>query len=298
LWGKREFAFRGKTKEGEEYFTRYRTFINEVDFAAFVGRYGVERLEIGPVYLKEPRVKGDNEPIKKELVFDIDMDKYDDVRSCCSGANVCNKCWNYVRAAMKVVTLILEEWFGFTRFFWVFSGRRGVHCWVWDEEAKCMSSALRQSVVDFISKPAAFTPMHKKCVEILREYFVDHILPDMDVFNNEKTRFPSSVSDIHLPPNKSSVEIWNGNISVPAKIQILFHYMWPRLDSEVTVGLNHLLKSPFSIHPQTGKVSVPIPVHAIDAFDPITSPPHLSNLHGLFFFIDALSEAFKEKRKF
>ena len=50
--------------------------------------------------------------------------------------------------------------------------------------------------------------------------------------------------------------------------EVMFEYCYPRLDANVTKGMNHLLKSPFSVHPKTGRISIPIALNSLGSFDP------------------------------
>lgn len=53
---------------------------------------------------------------------------------------------------------------------------------------------------------------------------------------------------------------------------IKLQYLYPRIDAEVSKHQNHLLKSPFVVHPGTGRVCVPVDPSKVDEFDPETVP--------------------------
>lgn len=112
------------------------------------------RIEIGPVYTTNPRDRKMHlsgfRPLSKELCFDIDLTDYDDIRTCCDKANICNKCWQFMTMAIKVITAALRDDFGFKHIMWVYSGRRGVHAWVSDKSARTLDDRKRSVIAGYL----------------------------------------------------------------------------------------------------------------------------------------------------
>ena len=51
--------------------------------------------------------------------------------------------------ALQVLRQGLQDDFGFTNIAWFYSGRRGVHAWVCDEEARLLSNEARSAVANY-----------------------------------------------------------------------------------------------------------------------------------------------------
>ncbi|KAL1862948.1 p48 polypeptide of DNA primase [Diaporthe australafricana] len=162
-------------------------------------------------------------------------------------------------------------------------------------------------------------PLHPhltRSLDILRPHFAEDVLEKQDPWDTDeraekllqllpdKTLNDSLRKKWASAPGRSSRSKWadidatfaagggGKNLDkkdlLAAKQDVVLEYTYPRLDIEVSKKLNHLLKSPFVVHPGTGRVCVPIDTRPgrLEEFDP-TDVPTVQNLLGE---IDAWAE--------
>eukprot|EP00605_Chrysophyceae_sp_TOSAG23-4_P001789 GSChrysophyteH1.ASY1.ANO1.1978.1 assembled CDS len=297
FFNRREWSF---TIEDDIYI-RYQCFKDKNEMLAAIQKRQPHKIDIGAVFSAHPDEHNSIDPsrfktVERELVFDIDMTDYDDVRNCCKGANICSKCWPFMTMALKCVNIALKEDFGFRNILWVYSGRRGVHCWVGDAEARALTNEARSAVVEYLSlelegkgdklKRQVSSPLHphlKRSYELLETYFESFICGSegQGIFTNENRNTYVTILNT-IPDNilKEAISPVNGakkrKIDMREmetwKYMLVFKYTYPRLDANVSKMQNHLLKSPFCVHPKTGRVCIPIDPATAESFNPFTVP--------------------------
>jgi len=148
---RRELCF---TLEGD-IFARYQSFPDAQAWARACRQRVPTKIDVGPVYTHNPRDRAkygrDFRPVERELVFDVDLTDYDDVRTCGSGGHICARCWPFMACAIETMDAALRRDFGFRHVLWAFSGRRGVHGWVCDAGARGLADEVRAALVGFCS---------------------------------------------------------------------------------------------------------------------------------------------------
>ncbi|NXU17165.1 PRI1 primase, partial [Pardalotus punctatus] len=190
---------------------------------------------------------------------------------------------------------------------WVYSGRRGVHCWVCDDAVRKWSPALRAAAVEYLSlvkvrARGARDPLPTP--DPGEGGFVGVWIPPdpgehgfMGVWIPPDPAQHREPLQAEFPKKKDSVQRWEllrgrmertraggrGAALGPcyADWEVMLQFCFPRLDINVSKGLGHLLKSPFSVHPKTGRVSVPLDLQRLDQFDPFAVPTITSLCHEL-----------------
>jgi len=253
------------------------------------------------------------QPVERELVFDIDLSDYDDVRTSGSGASISERCWQFMIAAVKVVDETLRNDFGFENILWVYSGRRGVHCWVGDPRARRLTNEERMAIGKYfavaggqaaeegksVKKCEVSTPIHpsiRRAVSTLMPVFTDMLDSSQQGFLDSEKGMEDVL--VYIPDEgvksklrgywdskKSGQDKWTqltremkkfnngkGKMYKPAVEEIVLGYLYPRLDVHVTEQRNHLLKSPWVVHPKTGRVCVPFDPEKVSEFNPETVP--------------------------
>jgi DNA primase small subunit len=299
---KREYSITLSSENNKDgVFVRYSSCVNQKKFRElmFSRPHGwISKLDIGPKFNGDVSRHKEKilTPEEKELVFDIDMDDYNAVRTCCQDKRVCQACFAFLSAAAKILYHLLTNVFNFQHILFVFSGRRGIHCWISDYNARILTSRQREGLASYLH--SGLQENKKLSSALLEHYVLDssyellttdfvNLFKTQQIFHTATQRLdmvnkyfdkPGEMHGYSLP-NDTAEEAWESLKKRANKVnqmngikRIVLDFLYPRLDIEVSKQFNHLLKSPFCIHPATGKVCVPIPFEDIDTFNPDTVP--------------------------
>ncbi|GBG90656.1 hypothetical protein CBR_g51004 [Chara braunii] len=207
FFARREFSF---TLDNDIYI-RYQSFKSCNDMESAIRDKCPFKIDVGAVFNFDPSKRqlyqsaGSEKifaPVERELVFDVDMSDYDDVRVCCKGADVCNRCWPLMTVVIRVLDTALREDFGFAHILWVYSGRRGVHCWVCDQRARKLNNEQRSAIAEYfrvyrgsennaikVSLPgSSLHPSLSRAYEqVLDRFFIELILPGQELLADEES---------------------------------------------------------------------------------------------------------------
>jgi len=132
---------------------------------------------------------------KKELVFDLDITDFTRYCACLQSKQLCSVCWIQMQGASLILDHILHHSLGYKpeNRLWIFSGGKGLHCFVNASNALCLGDKERdqlhkrffigcdddQRLGNFVSMMCAKYPDFVKRVEL---FFITHMIKEANIF--------------------------------------------------------------------------------------------------------------------
>jgi DNA primase small subunit len=202
------------------------------------------------------------------------------------------KSWVFIEIAVEIIDHVLRYNLGFEDNNWVFSGRKGVHCWVLDERACALTGGGRKALFDYLTFDGGFfnqtyepvgamtpqwaaaikrkifeaSPYLKLCYKKIRPKMMA-LLEDQQLWDE------AGMQVMPDEPTKKKLGHWYDyeRVNYIRAVEFALKVALPRLDlHEAKHG--QLAKIPFSVHSTTGKIVVPFDPMRVDMFDPALSP--------------------------
>ena len=207
---------------------------------------------------------------EKELVFDLDANEYDLVRTCeCKGRAVCQICWELMQDAAEIMDETLKIDFGFKEVTWVFTGGRGYHCWVNDPEALRFSQEQRSAIISYmqlINDPKGEQRVEQiknnqillksRIYRLLAKNFLEKtpkkLLEELGIKSSTSTTIKNKLKQWD---RKNYQDIIPRTLKEDKFFESLVRYRYARIDHKVTIDTKRLIRLPGSIHFGTGLIS-------------------------------------------
>lgn len=291
----REFSIDARTYDDKEFQRRYLAAETGEELKKILERDGLQGLHIGPCYAGDIEVirglsLGRPEPQWREIVFDIDLDDYADVRACQCDKSTCEKCWPLAVVGARVLEFFALEILGATHCAFVFSGRRGLHCWLLDPRySQLTNTEEREALLQGLNSEELRNKIYERVLKsefarclligaVTHEKLRDIALQEFALLGLSASRQRTLQQTLSHDSLRKPKEYWqqichsarqytDGAQTAEQLLRaIVFRFTWPRLDTPVTCAPKHLLRCPMFVHPANGNISVVMDSQALAEF--------------------------------
>ena len=182
-----------------------------------------------------------------EFIIDVDLSEDGDnpydrrgICDCVKKRKCCDICWKvFLRPAQKVIVHLLKD-AGISAYFFVYSGRRGFHCWIVDKNVIMWTKEQRKTFIrTWESLHTQDTPYTDDILSLLEPTF----------------RETPVLLKRYKEPLKFKKRAWK---------KAVFDALYPKFDIPVSEDTTHNHKMPLMLHPQTHQLCIPMQGDGLD----------------------------------